>query len=77
MKTELEKTVAEFFKICHKEPTPEEFQAEVSARLANQKAKAANAKPRQPKRVKGDFLAGYRLKRRSRIVGGNVVQTED
>lgn len=71
-RSEVEKAVLAYFKICHKDLVPAEIEAEIEKRMASLKAKEAARKPKKEKR---DFLSGYRLKQRHHLVNGHIVPT--
>ena len=71
-RSEVERAVVEWFKICHKDLIPAEIEAEIEKRMVSLKAKEA---ARKPKKVKPDFLSAFALKQARRPVnakGGGV-----
>lgn len=64
-RSQVEKAVVEYFKVCHKDLIPAEIEVEIEKRMATLKAKETT---RKPKRDKPDMLSDYALKRARRPV---------
>jgi len=58
-RSEVERAVVEWFRICHKDLIPAEIEAEIEKRMASLKAKEA---ARKPKKEKLDMFSAYALK---------------
>ena len=62
-RSEVERAVVEWFKVCHKDLVPAEIEAEIEKRMASLKAKEAAKKP---KKAKPDMFSAFAQKQARR-----------